>query len=264
MNKILCSVEVLTHNSASTLSKTLESLVDFDQVIILDGNSSDDTRKIANDFGCQIIEQDSQFQKKRNSIGDFAGIRNQGLMQAKHKWFLFVDSDEIVTKSLANEIFEIINSGTEAAAYWVPRKYVLNGEVIERACTYPNRQMRFFGIDGAFSFVKKVHERIQLKPGTEVCYLKNEILVPVDIDRVARMRKMRYYIQIEFERHSEMTPKQYLTFVFHHVGVSGLYLVRTIRNMFVGSGKRLPFSFELDYHIYHILLCKKFIEKIRI
>lgn len=263
MNKINCTVEVLTHNSAATLARTLESLIEFGQVIVIDGNSTDATREIAMRFGCEIIDQDKSLQKKQNTIGDFAGIRNQGIARAKYCWFIFVDSDEVVTPELVQEIREITESKNRAAAFWVPRKYVLQGEVVERACTYPNRQMRFFHLDGVNGFVKKVHERIDVKPGTCIASLRHAMLVPVDLDREARRRKMRYYVQIEFDRQPAMSLGKYIRFASHHLGVSVLYLLRTLRNIFVGSGKILPFSYELDYHLYNLMLCKRFLGKIQ-
>jgi glycosyltransferase involved in cell wall biosynthesis len=42
--------------------------------------------------------------KEKSSINDFSGVRNRALDRAKGEWVLFVDSDEIVTAELKEEI----------------------------------------------------------------------------------------------------------------------------------------------------------------
>ncbi|OGH61119.1 MAG: hypothetical protein A2848_02255 [Candidatus Magasanikbacteria bacterium RIFCSPHIGHO2_01_FULL_50_8] len=263
LHKIPCTIEVLTHNSAATLERTLQSLESFDQIIVIDGQSTDATREIAARFHAEIIDQQAQHQKKLNTIGDFAAIRNQGVAQARHKWFAFVDSDELLTSAVVQEIADLVGAQTPPGAYWIPRKYTLDGEVIERACTYPNKQMRFFHLDSTNGFIKKVHERIAVKAGMPIGSLRNAMLVPVTTDPIARRRKQRYYVQIEAELHSEMSVREYLRFAARHLGVSVLYAFRSIRNIFWGSGKRLPWRYELDYHFYNALLMKQFLKKIR-
>ena len=57
MEKIACTVEILTWNSEKTLKACLESVKDFDDIIILDGNSTDKTLEIANNYRARIIKQ---------------------------------------------------------------------------------------------------------------------------------------------------------------------------------------------------------------
>ncbi|MBU0576851.1 glycosyltransferase family 2 protein [Patescibacteria group bacterium] len=45
---------------------------------------------------------------KKESISDFAFVRNQALKKAKYEWVLFLDSDEIITAESVSEIRRII------------------------------------------------------------------------------------------------------------------------------------------------------------
>lgn len=45
---------------------------------------------------------------KKESISDFAQIRNQALKKARHEWVFFLDSDEIISSKSINEIKKII------------------------------------------------------------------------------------------------------------------------------------------------------------
>lgn len=61
MNKIPCSVYIVTLNCGAWLERTLQSVSEFDEVIILDSGSTDNTYEIAKRFeNTQISHQDWQ------------------------------------------------------------------------------------------------------------------------------------------------------------------------------------------------------------
>ena len=106
MNKIPVTVEILTFNNKSTIAKTLESVRDFDDILALDGGSTDGTIDILRSFGARIMPQDPDSVGPR-PISDFSKVRNRGMLVAKHPWFLFIDSDESLTPEISNEIGKI-------------------------------------------------------------------------------------------------------------------------------------------------------------
>src|SRR4051812_27338145 len=108
MGKIPSTVTVLTKNSAKTLEKALESVKDFDEVIICDGGSSDETLAIARKYDAQVISQDPGFLDQKGKIYDYSGVRNQTLKAAKHNWILWLDSDEYCEPDFIDEIRKII------------------------------------------------------------------------------------------------------------------------------------------------------------
>ena len=58
--KIKCSVGILTLNSADGLKDCLPAFTDFDEVIVCDGNSTDNTVEVAKSFGAKVIKQYEQ------------------------------------------------------------------------------------------------------------------------------------------------------------------------------------------------------------
>ena len=52
-NKI--SVVINTYNASQHLARVLETVKDFDEIVICDMESTDDTCKIAESYGCKIV-----------------------------------------------------------------------------------------------------------------------------------------------------------------------------------------------------------------
>ena len=86
MEKIPATVTVLTRNSGKTLERALASVRDFDEIIVCDGGSTDETLEIAHKHGARVIAQDGQFHDAKGKIYDYAGVRNQTLHAARHNW----------------------------------------------------------------------------------------------------------------------------------------------------------------------------------
>jgi len=107
---------------------------------------------------------------KNKKIIDFAKERNRALRQAQGKgeWVLFLDSDEILTPELENEI-KNLNPG-RYGAYYIKRKNYFLG--------------RYVGTDKIIRLIKKgsgkwrrlVHETYHPRGGTEVGLLKNYLI----------------------------------------------------------------------------------------
>ena len=94
------SIVVLAKNNEQTIKKTLESLNKFDDVVVYDNGSSDNTKNIAKSFSnVNLIE------------GEFKGFgwtKNQAASFAKNDWILIIDSDEVVDSELFNELENIV------------------------------------------------------------------------------------------------------------------------------------------------------------
>ena len=118
MGRPTISAVVLTHNDESVISKCLESLAWCDEVVVIDDESTDETAAIVRKHGVRVVS--------RKLDDDFAAQRNFGLKHAKNDWVLFVDSDEVVSKSLAKEIMQVIEMAND-------KLQMINGYKIKRA-----------------------------------------------------------------------------------------------------------------------------------
>ena len=120
---MMISVCILTKNAEVTLKRTLDSVRSFPEVILLDSGSTDRTLEIAKNYPNVHIHT-SPF------IG-FGSLRNRAAGLAKYPWILALDSDEV----LSNELIEEINklNLNENVAYNLPRHNYLKGKRV-RGC----------------------------------------------------------------------------------------------------------------------------------
>lgn len=95
----MISIIIPTLNEEKYLPHLLFSLKNQDykdyEIIISDGQSSDNTRKIARQFECKIVD----------GIGHPGIGRNKGALVAKGEYLLFLDADVIVPKDFLNKLF---------------------------------------------------------------------------------------------------------------------------------------------------------------
>jgi glycosyltransferase involved in cell wall biosynthesis len=98
LNKIPVTVIVSVKNEALNLPSCLEKLKCFDQIIVVDSKSTDDTIAIATTLGAQVLQfnWNGKFPKKRNWALQNANIN--------HEWVLFLDADEFVTEAFVDEV----------------------------------------------------------------------------------------------------------------------------------------------------------------
>jgi len=86
------SAVVLAKNNQDTIEKTLQALQEFQEVIVYDNGSTDDTISIAESFSnVHLI------------LGEFQGFgwtKNRAASFATSDWILVVDSDEVVDSEL--------------------------------------------------------------------------------------------------------------------------------------------------------------------
>lgn len=165
---IPCTVGILTFNSATYLERCLQGLTDFAEVLIADGGSSDETLTIAKSYGCTIINQSNP----GNPINDFALERNRMVDAATYDWFLSLDSDELITPELVEDIRQATtNAENSVYIYRVPYRIVSEDLSTLYASFKTYYQHRFFNRKSGARYTRKIHERITFdeqehKPGT--------------------------------------------------------------------------------------------------
>ncbi|MBV9217501.1 MAG: glycosyltransferase [Acidobacteria bacterium] len=92
------SVTILAKNSSKHLKKCLDALKRFDDIVLLDNGSTDDTLIIAKAYPNVRIFH-SEF------IG-FGPLKDLAASHASNDWVFSVDSDEVVTPELASSVLE--------------------------------------------------------------------------------------------------------------------------------------------------------------
>jgi len=86
------SAVVLTKNNQKTIKKTLESLESFDNVVVYDNGSVDNTLEIVKEFSnVHLVE---------GVFNGFGWTKNKAVSYALYDWIVIVDSDEVIDNEL--------------------------------------------------------------------------------------------------------------------------------------------------------------------
>ncbi len=166
------SVVINTYNAAAHLKEVLESVKKFDEILICDMESTDDTCEIAASYGCRIIT----FPKNGHRICEPA--RDFAIHSAKYKWVLVVDADEIVPEKLRKYLYNKIKYHDFNDALAIPRINQFMGKPI---ASTPDYQLRFFMKDKAY-WPPIIHSRPQINEaikkiptnkGLDIVHLEN-------------------------------------------------------------------------------------------
>lgn len=140
MNKI--SVIVQTYNSAQHLDRVLTALKGFDEVIVADMESTDDTLDIARRHGAKIVV----YPRGEHRICE--AYRDRAIYEATHQWVFVVDSDEIVPPALCDYLYAEIKRDNTPRCIMIPRRNYYLGRWMRSS--YPDYLPRFMAQNGTF------------------------------------------------------------------------------------------------------------------
>lgn len=136
-NKI--TVVINTYNAERHLQQVLDSVKGFDEILVCDMESTDNTLEIARRNGCRTIT----FPKGKHSIVEPA--REYAIHEARHEWVLVVDADELVSQQLKDYLYSEIAKPDCPEGIAIPRKNYFMGHFLHSA--YPDYVLRFFRRD---------------------------------------------------------------------------------------------------------------------
>lgn len=176
------SVTMASFNNEDSITDTLKSVQGWvDEIIIVDGESTDKTVEIAKKFGSKVLTREN------NPV--FHIQKDIANKQAKSDWILQMDTDERVTPEMKKEIIGILEGkyfgydfwlsplkkkinkfikifpepkqlSVPAEAYWLPRKNFFLTGYLKNAGQYPDPVIRLFQRGKAELPAKDVHEQM--------------------------------------------------------------------------------------------------------
>lgn len=152
MKKQSLSVVLATYNEEKNLPDCLVSVKDLaDEIVIVDGHSTDNTVTIAKKYGAKVIETEN------NPM--FHVNKQKAIDAATKDWVLQLDADEQVTQELSAEITTIINDPDAKNGYWIPRKNWFLGRFLMKGGVYPDYTLRLYKKGKGHLPQKDVHEQ---------------------------------------------------------------------------------------------------------
>ena len=117
------SVVITTKNEAANIANCINAFADFRkdvEIIVVDNQSTDETKKIAEDLGAVVLDKGPERSAQRNL----------GWQTAKTDWVIVLDADMILPRETIEEILLIAASAERQSAplaYWIPEVRTGNG-----------------------------------------------------------------------------------------------------------------------------------------
>lgn len=189
------SVVINTRNAAQYLEQVLTCVESFDEVLICDMESDDDTLSIAQAHGCRVIT----FPKGNHKSAEPA--RNFAIQSATHEWVLVVDADELVTPELRHYLYKRIQEADCPCGIYIPRLNRFMGHYTRSIAR--DHQLRFFKKEGTvwsshvhtFPIVNGKTERISSrKRNVQLIHLADESISEL-------LQKTDRYTDDEIQKH---------------------------------------------------------------
>ena len=176
---------MIVKDEAAHLARCLESVGDLPgELIVVDTGSTDSTREIAAGYGARVFSFD--FTRL-----DFSAARNYGLAQARGRWILVLDADEMLHWGSMNRIETLVEEHGNTGYYF--ERYNHSGE------TTLDYVVRLFPNRPEHRYKGRVHETIDasiLAAGGRLHQTTIRIDHDFGQDPAARRRKNERYIEI--------------------------------------------------------------------
>ncbi len=163
MKKIPISVTMMVKDGERYLNQCLQALQDFDEIVILDNGSTDNSIAIAESFPNVTLYKADFF--------GFGPMKNDMAEKAKHDWILNVDCDEIFNPELVEEIRQLDLEQVHKA-YAISRINHYRGKPIKTCGWYPDYVKRLYNRNEVHFNDKQVHESLDIPKKVKLIRLK--------------------------------------------------------------------------------------------
>lgn len=198
------SIVIVTRNEEKNIRDALESVKDFDEIIIVDSYSNDKTVQICKEYTDKVYQHEWQGYSRQKQIA---------IDYAKKKWVFILDADERITLELKEEISQLFThpiSQIPSFGFLVPRKNYFLGKWIRYGGWWPDYTLRLFRKDFGYIEQREVHEKVILKGN--IGHLNNP-LVHYTYDTISNfIAKMQNYSTLAAKEIIKKKPSRSLLF----------------------------------------------------
>lgn len=163
------SAVIISNNEENKISDAIRSLAWADEILVVDSESADRTREIAEGLGAKIMVREWP---------GFSAQKQFAVDSAAHDWIFSLDADEVVSNPLREEIAELkaLPEDDLADGYRIPRLSYYMDRPIRHGGWYPDWQLRFFNRKKGGWKVVLIHESWEMAAGTTTGKLSGDIL----------------------------------------------------------------------------------------
>jgi len=184
------SAVLIAQNEERKLGDALKSVAFCDEILVVDGGSTDRSVEISRQGGARVLVN--------SPWPGFVAQRSFATKEARHDWILAIDADERVSLELRAQIEALRDRGFEHAGYRIPRVAIYLGRQIRGTDWYPDPQVRLFDRRRARWQGALVHESVAVDGS--LGRLRADLLhLPYD-DVSAHLRKIDAYTSLWAEQ----------------------------------------------------------------
>ncbi len=189
MNRPEISIAVITKNEEDKILSCLESVRFAGQVVVVDSGSSDNTVRIARDFGCDVYVEDWK---------GFGAQKQSAIDKCRNAWVFVLDADERIPSDTASKVIGISAMASAVAGYSFPRKNFFQGKWIRHMGWWPDRVVRFFRKGRGRMSDSAVHESVIIDGSVENLDCPIEHFTESDLSRI--LQKINQYSSLGAEQ----------------------------------------------------------------
>lgn len=162
----MISVNIICRNEEKNIEDCLKSVTWADEIIVVDGESTDNTAQISKKYTKDVYI---------NKWEGFAKQRQFALEKSTNEWVFVLDADEQCSRELKEEIFSVISSNNNIYnGFRIPRKNYFLNKWIKHGGWYPGYQYRLFRKKHTYVSERLVHEGYVIDG--KIGIFKNDIL----------------------------------------------------------------------------------------
>jgi len=145
------SVCLVAQNEQENLPRVLQSVQGIaDEIIVVDGGSTDRTQEIAREFGARVFFR---------AFTNHADQKNYAASLASQNWIFLLDADEELSEELKESVHRWKERTPQFDVYEMPRLTSYLGAWIHHSRWYPDWQRRIYRRDKA-SFSGVIHSAL--------------------------------------------------------------------------------------------------------
>ena len=167
MQSVKVSAVIIAYNEERNIADAIRSVAWADEVLVVDSESTDRTREIAEGLGARVIV---------NPWPGFAAQKRYATESAANDWIFSLDADERATEELSSEIAALRSGEPVHSGYTVPRLSIYMGRKIRHGGWYPDRQLRLFDRRCGRWKERIIHESFELTDGSQLGKLHGDLL----------------------------------------------------------------------------------------
>ena len=160
--KLKLSVAIICKNEESRIKRCLESVLWVDEIVVVDSGSTDKTLDIVAKYTDKIYV---------NTDWPGFGLQKKlAVSKASHDWVLALDSDEVVSPELKDEIIKCMSASdlNEKTVYRLNRLTHFCNKFIYHSGWHPDKIVRLFNKKHYNYNDKYVHETVECKAAKKI------------------------------------------------------------------------------------------------